>query len=335
MFRFASPYTLLLLGLLPLMAYLRRRRPAALLAHSGLAAVAGMKPTLALRLRRAIPWLKWLALVLMVVALARPQWGVRQNTILSEGINIVLAIDLSESMAALDFKKDGKVVNRLEAVKAVVADFIKGRSADQSGDRIGMVVFGTNAYTQLPLTRDYASLIRVLDRLTIGAAGKSTAIGDALGISVKRLADIKSAANLIILLTDGRSNSGSLTPEAAAQAAQSRGIKVYTIGVGGKGKAPFLVKSPLFGERYVYQRVDIDEEALRQIAEATAGLYFRAEDTESLEKIYATIDKMEKTEVEVKTYDQFNDLYTYALLPALALLILWTLLVNTRFLEVP
>ncbi|MEJ2643288.1 MAG: VWA domain-containing protein [Desulfosarcinaceae bacterium] len=317
------------------MAYLRGRRPAAALSHSGLAAVAGLKPTLALRLRRAIPWLKWLALVLMVIGLARPQWGVRQNTILSEGINIVLAIDLSESMAALDFKKEGKVVNRLEAVKAVVADFIKGRSAERSGDRIGMVVFGTNAYTQLPLTRDYSTLIRILDRLEIGAAGKSTAIGDALGISVKRLADIESASNLIILLTDGRSNSGSLSPAAAAQVAKSRGIKVYTIGVGSKGKVPFLVKSPLFGERYVYQRVDIDEAALKQIAEKTDGLYFRAEDTESLRKIYATIDQMEKTEVEVKTYDQYNDLYSYALLPALALLMLWTLLVNTRFLEVP
>jgi Ca-activated chloride channel homolog len=335
MFRFASPYALWLLGLLPLIAYLRRRRPVAVLAHSSLAAVAGMKPSLALRLRRAIAWLKWLAVVLMVVALARPQWGVRQNTILSEGINIIMAIDLSESMAALDFKKEGKVVNRLEAVKAVVADFIKARSAELSGDRIGMVVFGTNAYTQLPLTRDYSALIRILERLEIGAAGKSTAIGDALGIGVKRLADIKSASNIIILLTDGRSNSGSLSPEAAARIAKSRGIKVYTIGVGSKGKVPFLIKSPLFGERYVYQRVDIDENALKQIAEDTSGLYFRAEDTSGLREIYATIDKMEKTKVKVKTYDQFNDLYTYALLPALGLLILWTLLINTRFLEVP
>jgi Ca-activated chloride channel family protein len=331
MFRFASPYALLLLGLLPLMVWLRNRRPVAVLAHSGLAAVAGLKPTLALRLRRAIPWLQWLALVLMVVALARPQWGVRQNTVLSEGVNIVLAIDLSESMAALDFKHEGKVINRLEAVKAVVADFVTGRQ----GDRIGMVVFGSNAYTQLPLTRDYDTLIKVLDRLEIGAAGKSTAIGDALGISVKRLADIESEANLIVLLTDGRSNSGSLSPEAAAQAAKAKGVKTYTIGVGSKGKVPFLVKSPLFGERYVYQQVDIDEATLGSIAEDTGGLYFRAEDTEGLRRIYATIDAMEKTEVEMKTYDQYNDLYTYALLPALALLTLWMGLINTRFLEVP
>jgi Ca-activated chloride channel family protein len=335
MFRFAAPYALLLLGLLPLMVYLRGRRPAPVLAHSGLAAVAGIKPTLALRLRRAVPWLKWLALALMVVALARPQWGVRQSTVLSEGVNIVLAIDLSESMAALDFKTEGKVVNRLEAVKAVVTDFIKGRQAGRRGDRIGMVVFGTNAYTQLPLTRDYDTLIRVLDRLEIGAAGKSTAIGDALGIGVKRLADIESEANVMVLLTDGRSNSGSLSPEAAARAASAKGVKVYTIGVGSKGKVPFLVQSPLFGERYVYQRVDIDEEALRQIAQATAGLYFRAEDTDGLRQIYATIDEMEQTEVEMKTYDQYNDLYRYALLPAMGLLLIWTVLVNTRFLEVP
>jgi Ca-activated chloride channel family protein len=334
-FRFALPYALLLLGLLPLMVYLRNRRPAPAMAHSGLAAVTGLKPSLALRLRRAVPWLKWLALVLMVMALARPQWGVRQSTVLSEGVNIVLAIDLSESMAALDFKTEGKVVNRLEAVKAVVADFIKTRKADRRGDRIGMVVFGTNAYTQLPLTRDYDTLIRVLDRLEIGAAGKSTAIGDALGIGVKRLADIESEANVMILLTDGRSNSGSLNPEAAAQAARAKRVKVYTIGVGSKGKVPFLVQSPLFGERYVYQRVDIDEEALKAIAETTAGLYFRAEDTQGLRKIYATIDAMEQTEQAMKTYAQYNDLYRYALLPALALLALWAVLVNTRFLEVP
>jgi Ca-activated chloride channel homolog len=331
MFRFASPYALLLLGLLPLMVWLRNRRPVAVLAHSGLTAVAGLKPTLALRFRRVIPWLKWLVLVLMVVALARPQWGVRQNTVLSEGVNIVLAIDLSESMAALDFKHESKVINRLEAVKTVVADFITGRQ----GDRIGMVVFGSNAYTQLPLTRDYDTLIQVLDRLEIGAAGKSTAIGDALGISVKRLADIESKTNLIVLLTDGRSNSGSLSPEAAAQAAKAKGVKVYTIGVGSKGKVPFLVKSPLFGERYVYQQVDIDEATLGSIAKDTGGLYFRAEDTEGLRQIYATIDAMEKTEVEMKTYDQYNDLYIYALLPALALLTLWMGLINTRFLEVP
>jgi Ca-activated chloride channel homolog len=156
-----------------------------------------------------------------------------------------------------------------------------------------------------------------------------------LGIGVKRLADIKSASNVIILLTDGRSNSGSLSPEAATQIAAAKGIKVYTIGVGSKGKVPFLIKSPLFGERYVYQRVDIDENTLKRIAAKTSGLYFRAKDTSGLRKIYATIDKMEKTEVKVKTYDQYNDLYTYALLPALGLLILWTLLINTRFLEVP
>ncbi|MDJ0782034.1 MAG: VWA domain-containing protein [Desulfosarcinaceae bacterium] len=335
MFRFASPTALLLLGLLPLMVWWRSRQPGAALDHSGLTAVVGLRPTLAVRLCRVLPWLKWLALVLMVVALARPQWGVRQTTILSEGINIVLAVDLSESMAALDFKAEGKVVNRLAAVKAVVAEFIASRAAERSGDRIGMVVFGSQAYTQLPLTRDYDTLLRVLDRLEIGAAGKSTAIGDALGISVKRLADIASEANLIVLLTDGRSNSGSLSPQAAAQAAKAKGVKVYTIGVGSRGKVPFRVQSPLFGERIVYQRVDIDENALAAIAAATDGLYFRAEDTEGLRKIYATIDEMETTEVELKTYDQYNDLYRYLLLPALCVLILWTVLVNTRFLEVP
>lgn len=332
MFRFASPYFLALLIFVPLLWAYRSRggfRPA--MGVSGLGSA--LRPTLstALRFRWIVPAVKYAALCLMIAALARPQWGMSKTNVLTEGINIVLAVDLSESMAALDFRSGGKIVNRLEAVKGVVRDFVRKRN----GDRIGMVVFGTNAYTQLPLTRDYNAVISVLERLEIGAAGKKTAVGDAVGISIKRLADVESKSNVVILLTDGRSNSGELSPEAAAEVAAQKGIKVYTIGVGGKGKAPFLVRGSFFGERYVYQQVDIDEDALREIAKKTDGLYFRAENTEGLEKIYDTIDRLEKTEVEVQQFAEYRELYPFFLFPALLLLSLWMILTNTRYLKIP
>ena len=332
MFRFASPYFLFLLLLLPALFWYRHRRhrsPA--MASSALFPAAAIPASPALRLRRLVPAVKFVVLCLMVVALARPQWGTERTEVLTEGINIVLAMDLSESMAALDFKKKGRVVNRLEAVKGVVEEFVAGRS----GDRIGMVVFGTHAYTQLPLTRDYNTMVSILDRLEIGAAGKSTAIGDAIGIALKRLADIESSSNIIILLTDGVSNAGELSPDTAGEIAVQKGVRIYTIGVGTRGKAPFLVKDPLFGERYVYQQVNIDEATLRAIADRTGGLYFRAEDLEGLQQIYDTIDAMETTEVKVDIYAEYSEVYPWLLIPALVLLPVYVILRNMRYLVIP
>lgn len=332
MLRFAFPYFLLLLLLLPALAWYRRwrhRKPA--MASSALFPAAVIPASAALRLHLMVPMLKYVVLGLMVVALARPQWGTERTEVLTEGINIMLALDLSESMAALDFKKKGRVVNRLEAVKGVVQEFVAGRN----GDRIGMVVFGSQAYTQLPLTRDYNTMVSMLDRLEIGAAGKSTAIGDAIGISLKRLADIESRSNIIILLTDGQSNAGELSPETAAEIAVQKGVKIYTIGVGTRGKAPFLIKDPLFGERYVYQQVNIDEDTLKTIAKATGGLYFRAENLKGLQEIYATIDAMETTEVKVDIYADYSEMYPWLLVPSLALLFVYITLRNTRYLSIP
>ena len=332
MLRFASPWFFIVLLLLPALVWYRRwRHRPTTLASSALFPLADLPPSLTLRLRALVPTLKYLALVLMIVALARPQWGTERSEVLTEGINIVLALDLSESMAALDFKRRGQTVNRLEAVKGVVEDFVAGRN----GDRIGMVVFGSNAYTQLPLTRDYNTIVSMLERLEIGAAGKQTAIGDAIGISIKRLADIESKSNIIILLTDGQSNAGELSPDTAGEIAKEKNIKIYTVGVGSRGKAPFLVRDPLFGERYVYQRVNIDEETLTAIAEKTGGLYFRAEDLEGLEEIYATIDRMEKTEVKVDIFADYSELYPYLLVPAMLLMPVYIILRNTRYLVVP
>lgn len=332
MLRLASPYYLLLLLLLPaVIAYRLRRHRTPTMASSALFPAAGIPASAALRLRRLVPAVKYVVLGLMIVALARPQWGTERTEVLTEGINIVLALDLSESMAALDFRLKGRVVDRLEAVKGVVENFV----AERSGDRIGMVVFGTYAYTQLPLTRDYNAMVSMLERLEIGAAGKSTAIGDAIGISLKRLADIESKSNIIILLTDGQSNAGELSPDTATEIAVQKKVKMYTIGVGTRGKAPYLVKDPMFGDRYVYQQVNIDEETLRTIADKTGGLYFRAENLEGLQQIYTTIDKMEKTEVRVDIFADYKEIYPWLLIPALVLLPLYVILRNTRYLVIP
>jgi Ca-activated chloride channel family protein len=332
MFRFASPYMLFLLCAIALaMLYRRRRHATAALAGSDRCPAVETAPTLMVRIGRMLPVFYYLALILMIVALARPQWGTRQITMDTKGINIILALDLSESMAALDFSQKAKIVNRLEAVKAVVADFISGRN----GDRIALVAFGSQAYTQLPLTRDYNTIRAIVQRLQIGAAGRQTAVGDAVGISLKRLQDIESRSNIIILLTDGSSNSGELSPEVAADIAREKKVKIYTIGVGRRGRAPFLVNDPIFGQRTIYQQVDMDEDTLRMIADKTGGLYFRAEDLEGLQKIYKRIDQMEKTEARVKSFAEYNELYLYLLLPAFGLLGLWIVLTHTRFLKIP
>ncbi len=280
---------------------------------------------------RFLPVMKYGAMVLIVLALAGPREGKKEVEVLTEGINIVLAVDASETMAALDFKREDQVVNRLEAVKGVVRDFI----ANRFGDRVGIVVFGTEAYTQLPLTRDYDTLLQVLDKIEIGSAGPQTAIGDALGVSLKRLRDVQSKSNVIVLLTDGRSNAGELTPEAAADIATRAGVTIYTIGVGGREPAPFVVTSPLFGRRLERRNVEIDEKTLERIARKTGGLYFRAENTEGLRRCYETINNLEKNEVKVKTHADYTDLYPWLVLPAFCLLALWAVLGTTRCLRLP
>jgi Ca-activated chloride channel homolog len=331
MFRLATPYALLLLALIPPLVWYRRHRVRPALAGADTRLAADLAPSPALTAHRLLPVLYYLVLVLLIGTLARPQWGTQRLPTETEGINIVLTVDLSGSMAAEDFTYQGQRMNRLQAIKMVVRDFI----ARRTGDRIGMVVFGSQAYTQLPLTRDYQTIAALLERLEIGAAGKNTAIGDAIGISVKRLMDIESRTNIIILLTDGRSNTGELEPGAAAGIARQKEIKIYTIGVGGKGRAPVPIDDPIFGRRYVYQEDDLDETGLRAIADETGGRFFRAEDLEALQKIYATIDSLEKNKVTVQGFAEYKELYFFLLLPALLLLAVWIVLKNTRFLEIP
>ena len=331
MFIFASPLFLLLLLVVLFLVFLKlRKKNSNHIKVSSLKGLDNVSYSFMTTLSKLLPVLKITALVCLILGLARPQFGDQKINITTEGVNIILALDLSESMRALDFKKDKKIVTRLEAVKGVVLDFIMKRQ----GDRIGMVVFGSNAFTQLPLTRDYNTIAFILDRLKIGAAGPKTAIGDAIGISLKRLEDIKSKSNIIILLTDGKSNSGELPWQDAAKIAASRKVKIYTIGVGSKGKAPFLVDG-LFGKRYVYQNVDVDIEALKTIARQTDGDFFQAEDLKSLSKIYEMINNLEKTRVDVEKWVEYKELYPWFLVPGLFLLFIYILLINTRFLKVP
>ncbi|MBC2704620.1 VWA domain-containing protein [Desulfobacula sp.] len=331
MFRFASPLFLLLFFVVALVWFLRLRKKST--SHIKVSSLKGVEPlsqSFMVMLSRFVPFLKIIALILLILSLARPQWGDKKINVTTEGVNIILALDLSESMRALDFKKDKKIVTRLEAVKTVVREFIMKRE----GDRIGMVVFGSNAFTQLPLTRDYNTIAFILDHLKIGAAGPRTAIGDAIGISLMRLEDIQSKSNIIILLTDGKSNSGELSWQDATKIAAQRKVKIYTIGVGTKGEAPFLVDG-LFGKRYVYQKVDVDLDALKIIAKQTQADFFEAGDLKSLGQIYEMINRLEKTKVDVEKWVEYKELYPGLLMAGLILFLMNIGLSNTRFLRIP
>ena len=331
-FRFEDPWLLTLLSLIPLVIYLYiKGYGRGRIKFSSIHNLKRLNISRSVYFRHILIGLRCFCLALCILALARPQSCDKTTEYISEGVDIILAIDTSGSMEALDFKLGSKRVNRLSIVKNVVEDFIKGRSAD----RIGMVVFGEEAYTQCPLTLDYDVLISFLDQTKIGMAGDGTAVGSAIGTAVKRLKDLKAKSRIIILLTDGRNNTGRIDPVTASKIAKSLDIKIYAIGVGTEGKAPFLVEHPLFGKQYVYQQVDLDEASLKEIANITGGMYFRAMDTKALENIYEKINKMEKTEIKVKEYMEYNELFWWFLLPALACLLLEIILSQTRFRIIP
>lgn len=277
-------------------------------------------------------FLKFLSLVLILIALARPQLGNRFTEVTSEGVDMILTLDTSESMRALDMELGGLQADRLEVVKSVVSEFIKGRKYD----RMGMVVFGEEAYTQCPLTLDYDILLGYLDLIEVGIAGDATALGDALAMSVKRLLKSKAKSRVIVLLTDGESNAGEVSPEIAAELAKENGIKVYTISVGTKGgRVPFPVKNSFGLTRIQYVQLDVDEEILKKISEMTNAKFFSADSMETLQKIYAEIDRLEKTEVKIDQFTEFEEYYPYFLGAALVLLLISWLLRNLVFLRIP
>lgn len=325
-----APAYLVWLGLWWLLA---RRRTAAAVRFSSTRTLERLRPSRTLILRRLVQGLRLLTVALLILGMARPQTGRRQTQVQTEGIDIILVLDTSGSMQALDLDADRAVNrrrNRLEVARSVVDRFVQKRQNDQ----IGMVVFGNEAFTQCPLTLDHGVVAAFLERLEIGMAGDGTAIGSALGTAVKRLRDSEAESKVIILLTDGRNNAGALSPRKAAEIAQTFDTRVYTIGVGTRGKAPFIVDS-LFGKRVIYEDVEIDEEILREIASRTGGSYFRAEDSEALAEIYDEIDRLETSEITTESYMEYDERYRRLVLPALGLLLLETLLLGTRFRKLP
>lgn len=315
--RFLHPEMLFLLALLPLLAFLHGRRgaaPALVFSSTSLAAsLAGARKvrpgTLLLLLRLAV-------LALLILALAGPQQGSSSTEIEASGIDILLAVDVSGSMEAMDFTLAGKPANRLEVVKKVVDEFIEQRP----NDRIGLLAFGGRPYLVSPLTLDHDWLRKRLESLDIGMVEDGTAIGSAIGSGTNRLRDQNSKSRILILLTDGMNNAGSVPPLMAAEAAETLNIKVYTIGAGTRGEAPLPVTDGFGRRRLIRAKVDIDEETLKGVAEKTGAVYFRATDTASLTKIYDDINKMETTTRTIKKFELYRELFPLMIFGALILL---------------
>ena len=329
---FYSPFILILLPLAGVgvwYAHKKNRKPG--LRFSSGELFKGLGSSLKARLASQLYILRIISLVLIILALARPRSPVADSKIQSEGIDIILAIDCSSSMLAEDFKMNGRRQSRVEVVKDVVRDFIKGRH----NDRIGIIAFAARAYTVCPLTLDYGWLLDNLSRVKTGLIEDGTAIGSGIASALNRLKDTQAKGKVIILLTDGRNNTGNISPQTASEAAKALKVKVYTIGAGTKGLAPYPVKD-FFGNT-VYQsiQIDIDEDVLKDIASQTGARYFRATDTASLREIYQEIDKLEKTSMEEKGYLEYKELFPYLLIPGIGLLFLEIFLTNTVLRKIP
>jgi len=330
MYRFADPYFLFLLLIVPVLVWrhLRQKTPRTVtLQYSNLEVAKTVGRSRWVGYRHILFGLRMLAVTALIVALARPQAGIREEKVTTEGIDIVLALDISSSMLAEDFKPK----NRLEVAKLVAEEFVKGRQ----NDRIGMVVFAGQSYTQCPLTLDYGVLLQFIRDVKVGLIQDGTAIGMAIANAVNRLRASKAKSKVIILLTDGRNNAGELDPLTAAQIARAMGVRIYTIGAGSKGTALYPIYDPIFGKRYQRLPVEIDEDLLRQIAQITGGRYFRAVDRDSLEKVFNEIGKMEKTKIEVKEYTRYDELFPIFLALALIFFGLELVLANTKFRKIP
>lgn len=267
------------------------------------------------------------AVALFIVAFARPRSGTEYTEVTSEGIDIMMALDVSSSMQAEDFKPH----NRLYVAKEELKKFVNRRV----NDRIGLVVFARYSYTQCPLTTDYGVLLNFVDQVDFGLVEDGTAIGMALANGVNRLRESESKTKVMVLLTDGDNNAGEIDPPTAANLAAAFDIKIYTIGVGKPGNAMFPYHDPIFGKRYVYQPTRIDEESLKEIAKRTDGKYFRARSGKELEEIYLIIDDLEKTEIKIASHIQYRELFHYFTYSGLALLVLEIFLANTYFRKLP
>lgn len=333
MLRFHDPLWFFLLLLIPVIIWhYFRKTSGGTVKYSSIRSVKKIRPSSSLYYRHIVLLLRCAVIILLTFALARPQKGKEDTKVTTEGIDIILSVDTSGSMVAGDLTRN-RDVSRLDVAKQVVEKFIKKRK----NDRIGLVVYGEDAYTQCPLTLDYGVLLKFLDKCKIGIAGQnSTSIGDAIATSVLRMENSKAKSKIVILLTDGRNNSGLISPKTAAEMARELGVKIYTIGVGTKERYAPVPGIDIFGDK-TYQRmpVDIDEPLLKDIANISSGKYFRATNEKSLTKIYDDINKMEKTKTEVFHYMEYKEQFTNFAIAGSFFLIIEILLANTKFKKLP
>ena len=321
---FANPKLLWLLVMLPIAIawyLLRYKKQEAPVRFSDMSGFTLLPKTWKAYLRHLLFALRMAALALLIVALARPQSSSTNSTSNIEGIDIVMAMDVSGSMLARDLKPD-----RLTAAKNVASDFVKGRP----GDRMGLVIFSGESFTQVPLTTDHGVMLNMLAEMKNGLIDDGTAIGDGLATAISRLKDSEAISKVVILLTDGLNNAGSVDPYTAAEIAKLYGVRVYTIGVGSYGTAPYPVQTP-FGTQLQQMKVEIDEKLLASIANSTGGKYFRATSNQKLDEVYQEIDKLERSKIEVTEFRRLHEEFYPLVAWALALLLMEFLLRKTIF----
>ena len=352
--RFQDPWWLLLwipLGLIGLLAIGRQRRVAVL--FSDVSVMATLPRTMALRFKRGLPWLRLLGMALVILALARPQRGREEFRLRTEGVAIQMCIDRSGSMDAMDFEVDGYRASRVTMVKRTFRDFVAGKGPlpGRPDDLIGLIAFGGFAEAKCPLTLDHGALLQILDTIEVPKPirdehgnvlnerlwqeDQQTAIGDAVTLAVDRLKDVKAKSKVIILLSDGEQNAGIAEPEEAAKAAKAFGVKIYSIGVGTTGTVPYPAQDRYGRTVLQPMQVRLDEKTLKTLAGNTGGRYYNAQDTATLEKIYADIDRLERSLTAGRLYMEYRELYQYLMFPGLALMLLEIGLVCTRFRSLP
>lgn len=325
---FAYPWVLYFLAIIPLIAiwyWFKKRKNQASITYSSIGIFRDLTPTFRERLRFLPDMLRLIAIGLLIIALARPQTFLSGENVYTEGIDISMVLDISGSMLAEDLKP-----NRLEAAKNVMDEFISARTSD----RIGLVVFARDAFTQCPLTIDYSVLRNLLFQIKSGMIDDGTAIGNAIANGVNRLKDSNAKSKVVILLTDGVNNAGEVDPVSASEIAKTFGVRIYTIGVGTRGEAPYPVQTP-FGTRYQMIPVEIDENILKEIANTTGGKYFRATNNTALANIYKEIDSMEKAKVEITSYRNASEMFYGWLGAGLLLILLEFTLSKTVFRKLP
>jgi Ca-activated chloride channel family protein len=328
--RFQSPWVLVLLPLAVLAGWLlwrRRQRADARLVLPRAGAGRELGRSAWVRLEVAVPIVRGIVLALLVLALARPQAGAAIEDVSTFGVDIMIALDVSGSMQAIDFEP-----NRLEVARQTVSRFVAGRPSD----RIGLAVFGSVASTRSPLTLDHELLQEILRGVDFAPPDQRlTAIGMGLAAAVNRLRDSPARSRVVVLVTDGKNTAGQIAPSAAAHGARALGIRVHAIGVGQDGEVPVPVDYGPLGRRFEMQRFDLDEELLQEIARTTEGRYFRADDAAALESVFATIDTLEKTEIQSRVRVLYSELFAWVLAPALGLLALERALLATRLRRIP